>query len=95
MVTAALFLRPLLAALQGLDPQQQLRWRRLPLAAPLPAVGGRETFVVAQWIGEGLAPLGSPQSGAQAALAAVDWLIRRPIGSAAAAAGETVSALVF
>jgi len=59
LVTAALFLRPLLAALQGLDPQQQLRWRRLPLAAPLPAVGGRETFVRAQGDGEGLAPVGS------------------------------------
>ena len=95
LVTAALFLRPLLAALQGQDPQQQLRWRRIPLAAPLPAVGGRETFVRAQWDGEGLVPLGNQQSGAQAALAAADWLIRRPGGSPAAAAGETVSALAF
>jgi len=95
LVTAAFFLRPLLAALQGQDPQQRLRWRRLPLAAPLPAVGGRETFVRAQWDGDGLGPLGNQQSGAQAALVAVEWLIRRPAGSAAAAAGETVSALAF
>jgi len=95
LVTAVLFLRPLLAALQGQDPHQRLHWQRLPLAASLPAVGGRETFVRAQWDGDGLGPLGNQQSGAQAALAAVEWLIRRPVGSAAAAAGETVSALAF
>ncbi|MBW8755222.1 MAG: molybdopterin molybdotransferase MoeA [Sphingomonadales bacterium] len=95
LVTAALFLRPLLAALQGQDPQQRLRWRRLPLVAPLPVIGARETFVRAQWEEDGLVPLDSAQSGAQAALAAVEWLIRRPASSAAAAAGETVSALAF
>lgn len=95
LVTAALFLRPLLAALQGQDPQQRLRWRRLPLAAPLAAVGGRETFVRARWDRDGLEPLDNQQSGAQAALAAADWLIRRPVGGAAAAAGESVSALAF
>jgi len=94
LVTAVLFLRPLLAALQGQDPHQRLHWRRLPLAAPLPAVGGRETFVRAQW-DDGLVPLSNQQSGAQAALAAADWLIRRPVGSAAAAAGQSVSALAF
>jgi len=94
LVTAALFLRPLLAALQGQDPHQRLHWRRLPLAASLPAVGGRETFVRARW-DDGLVPLGNQQSGAQAALAAADWLIRRPVGSAAAAAGQSVSALAF
>jgi len=95
LVTAALFLRPLLAALQGQDPQRQLRWRHLPLAAPLPAAGGRESFVRAQWDDTGLVPLGDQQSGAQAALAAADWLIRRPVGSGAAAAGGNVSALAF
>ena len=95
LVTAALFLRPLLAALQGQDPQERLRWRRLPLVAPLSAVGARETFMRAQWEEEGLVPLGSQQSGAQAALVAVDWLIRRPAGGAAAVPGETVRALAF
>ena len=95
LVTAALFLRPLLAALQGQDAQERLRWLRLPLVAPLPAVGGRETFVRAQWDGDGLLPLANQQSGAQAALAAADWLIRRPAGSGPAALGETVTALAF
>jgi len=95
LVTAALFLRPLLAALQGQDPQERLRWRRLSLAAPLSAVGARETFMRAQWQEDGLVPLGSQQSGAQAALVAADWLIRRPAGGAAAVPGETVGALAF
>jgi molybdopterin biosynthesis enzyme len=40
-------------------------------------------------------PLANQQSGAQAALAAADWLIRRPAGSGPAALGETVTALAF
>ena len=95
LVTATLFLRPLLAALLGQDPARALRWRRLPLAAPLPAVNDRETFVRARWEEQGLVPLSNQQSGAQAALAEADWLIRRPVGSAVAAAGETVVALAF
>lgn len=95
LVTAALFLRPLLAALQGQDPQAALRWRRLPLAGPLPAIPDRETFVRAQWEDDGLRPLGNQQSGAQAPLAATEWLVRRPPGSPAASAGDLVSALAF
>lgn len=95
LVTAALFLRPLLAALLGQEPRQAQRWRRLPLAAALQAVNDRETFVRARWGECGLEPLGNQQSGAQAALAEADWLIRRPLGSAPAAAGEEVSALAF
>jgi len=95
LVTAALFLRPLLAALQGQDPQQALRWRSLPLAAPLPAVNDRETFTRARWEADGLAQLDNQQSGAQAALAGAEWLIRRLPGSAAAAGGDTVSALAL
>lgn len=95
LVTAALFLRPLLAALQGQEPGRALRWRSLPLATPLPAVNDRETFVRARWQDHGLVPLGNQQSGAQAALAEADWLIRRPLGSAAATAGKNVTALAF
>ncbi|HEY6869136.1 MAG TPA: molybdopterin molybdotransferase MoeA [Novosphingobium sp.] len=95
LVTATLFLRPLLAALQGQDPRQVLRWRTLPLGAPLPAVTDRETFVRARWEADGLVPLGNQQSGAQAALAEADWLIRRPVGCVAARVGDAVSALAF
>lgn len=93
MVTAALFLRPLLARLQGAAGAVQ--WRRLPLAAPLDATGSRETFVRARWDEAGLIPLANQQSGAQAALIEAEWLIRCPPGGDAQALGETVSALRF
>lgn len=93
MVTAALFLRPLLARLQGAA--GAAHWRRLPLAAPLGATGSRETFVRARWDEAGLVPLTNQQSGAQAALIEADWLIRCPPASDALGPGETVSALRF
>ncbi len=93
MVTAALFLRPLLARLQG--GKAMPLWRTLPLAGPLPATGDRETFVRARWDEAGLTPLGNQDSGAQSPLADADWLIRCPPGQAALAAGETVRALAF
>ena len=93
LVTATLFLRPLLAALQGRSWNDTLRWRELPLAVPLPATGARETFVRATWQAGGLQPLGNQDSGAQAALAQADWLIRCPAGTGPRGAGETVSAL--
>lgn len=93
MVTATLFLRPLLTALQGGAVAEALAWRRLPLATPLPPPGERETFVRAVWDAEGLRPVTNQDSGAQAALAGSDWLIRCPAGTPAAAAGDMVSAL--
>ena len=95
MVTARLFLLPLLVALQGQPARDVLRWRRLPLAAPLPASGTRETFVRAVWEDDGLAPISNQDSGAQAALAKADWLIRRPPNSPAQAKGAMVNALAF
>ena len=95
MVTAALFLRPLLARLQGAAPDALLRWRHLPLAAPLPATDERETFTRAVWDEAGLVPLANQDSGAQATLARADWLIRCPAGSAARSAGAMVRALAL
>lgn len=95
MVTARLFLLPLLAALQGQPARDVLRWRSLPLAAPLPANGTRETYVRAVWEDDGLAPISNQDSGAQAALAKADWLIRRPPNSPAQAKGAMVNALAF
>lgn len=93
LVTAALFLRPLLGGLQGQPPEGSLRWRRLPLAAPLSATGDRETLVRASWEEDGLRPISNQDSGAQSALVTADWLIRCPAGSPGRAAGEWVSAL--
>ena len=95
MVTARLFLRPLLAALQGGRVEDQLAFMPLGLAASLPAAGNRETFFRATWTADGLVPATNQLSGAQSPLATADWLIRRPAGSAAAEKGEQVEALPF
>ena len=95
MVTARLFLRPLLAAMQGGNPTAELRFVPFPLAAPLPETGDRETFVRATATSEGLVPVGNQESGAQAPLAAADWLIRRPAGSPVCNKGALVEALPF
>jgi molybdopterin molybdotransferase len=95
MVTARLFLLPLLARLQGQAVGDAMRWRRMPLAAGLAATGSRETFVRARWDDAGLVPLADQQSGAQAALTDADWLIRCAPGQPAGGAGDMVTALVF
>lgn len=95
MVTARLFLAPLLRALQGGDGTAAVRFARLPLAASLPDNGSRETFARATLGPEGLVPVGNQESGAQSPLAASDWLIRRAPHAPAAAPGELVPALPF
>ena len=95
MVTARLFLQPMLAALQGGDGAQWLADTPQILAAPLPQNDTRETFFRAQSSGDGLIPIANQQSGAQAPLAASDWLIRRAPHAPACAAGEVVRAMPF
>ncbi len=93
MVTGALFLRPIFQALGGATVSH--RWHSLPLAAPLKATGGRETFIRARFNEGGLVPIGNQDSGAQAALLKADWLIRCPPEQAALAPGSTVTAVSF
>lgn len=95
MVTATLFLRPLLASMLGRPIAEVMRWRKLPLAAPLGATGKRETLVRAFSTEGGLQPVENQDSGAQAALVHSDWLIRSPAGSHERTAGELVTALPF
>ena len=95
MVTAALFLRPVLAKLQGASIESVQCWRPMTIAAPLAATGSRETFVRARWEANGIAPVTNQDSGAQAALLKADWLIRCPANQAGLPAGAQVSALEF
>jgi len=95
MVTARLFLRPLLALLQGQPLADVLRWRTLPLGAPINAAGGRETFVRAAWEEQGLVPLGNQDSGSQSALVQADWLIRRAANAPPIDRGDMVTAIEF
>lgn len=93
MVTARLFLVPLLAALQGRAIGEVLDWQDHPLSAPLPVTGDRETLWRARGLADGLEPVRNQDSGAQATLAAAQWLIRRLPGDPALDAGHPVSAL--
>lgn len=95
MVTARLFLAPLLVGLTGRSVWDALQWRKLPLAASLEVTGDRETFVRARWEEAGLMPGGNQDSGAQAALANVDWLIRCAVQQPAMDRGQKVSALLL
>ena len=93
LVTARLFLAPLLAGLTGRDPAEALRWRTVPLAAPLPPCGERETFVRARWNGTAAEPASNQDSSAQKTLADSTLLLRRRAGAPTAEAGDTVKAL--
>lgn len=95
LVTARLFLAPLLLMMSGSDPAIAWRWREAPLAFGLPANGDRETFVRARWDGNRVLPLSDQDSGAQRALAAAELLIRRSPGASARDAGEPVDILEF
>jgi molybdopterin molybdotransferase len=95
LVTARLFLAPLLAGMSGRPPEAALRWRQLPLAEPLGPTGDRETFSRARLDGERLALLPNQDSGAQKMLVAADLLVRRPAGAPGYAEGELLDALEF
>ena len=95
LVTARLFLAPLVAGLAGLDPTLALRWNRIRLAAPLDAGGDRETFVRARRRGQAAEPIDNQDSSAQRALADADLLLRRRPNAPSCAAGRPVDALDF
>jgi molybdopterin molybdotransferase len=96
MVCAELFLRPLLAALQGADPALRLITTRVGRA--LRANGEREQWLRAKLsstpTGDVVAtPLSDQDSSLVTVFAAADSLVRRPPGAAAAAVGDPVEAL--
>lgn len=93
MVTARLFLAPLLAMLQGRDAKDVLEWISLPMGEPLPATQSRTTFVRAVLSERGLVPLKNQDSGAQAPLSAASWLIRCDPSPAPVQPGTSMPAL--
>jgi molybdopterin molybdotransferase len=95
MVTARLFLAPLICGLAGGETARAGRWRKATLAAPLPACGDRETFLRARWKEDFVEVLPDQDSSAQKALAEAELLIRRLPNAPAAEAGETVPILDF
>jgi molybdopterin molybdotransferase len=96
MVCAELFLRPLLAALQGADPALRLITTRVGRA--LRANGEREQWLRAKLsstsAGDVVAtPLSDQDSSLVTVFAAADSLVRRPPGAPAAAVGDPVEVL--
>lgn len=95
MVTARLFLAPLLTGLSGRDPQAALAWTPVRLAGPLGAAGDRETFSRARLQDGRAVLLDNQDSGAQRTLVAADLLARRPAGERRYEAGDAIDTLFF
>lgn len=93
MVTARLFLAPLLAGLSGRDPAEALAWRPMRLNAAMCLEGDRETFHRARAERGGATLTSDQDSSAQRALAASDLLVRRRPDAAPAAPGDLVEVL--
>lgn len=95
MITARLFLAPLVAAMAGREAQTAIDWRTRPLAEGLEANGEFECFLGARLIAGAASASANRDSSAQRALAAIEVLIRRPPHAPAAAAGDPVETLEF
>jgi molybdopterin molybdotransferase len=91
-VTAHLFLLPLIAHLAGArTPLPEVE--PAILASPLPAVGGRDDYVRAEYAQGRVRALSNQDSGALATLARANALIVRPAGAPAASVDENVDIL--
>jgi len=98
MVCAELFLRPLVAAMQGADPA--VRIARARAAVPLAANGPREHWMRAKlsWTDDGavaVTPFRDQDSSLVTVFAEADALLRRPAGAPAAAVGDPVDMLIL
>jgi molybdopterin molybdotransferase len=95
LVTARLFLAPLLAGLSGGDPSRALAFRTCPCLDALPQTGDRETFLRARRNETGIILAASQDSSSQMALAFSDVLIRRHAGAPATQPGADITILDF
>lgn len=95
LVTARLFLAPLITALAGGRYDDVLAWREMKLAEDLPAPGPREHFGRGALRDGKAMPFANQQSGAQALLARADLLLRQAGGSGGLSAGQAIQALDF
>jgi len=97
LVCGHVFLRPLMAALLGLDPRPPLATARLGVA--MPGNDERQDYVRAELRREGgeliALPFPVQDSSMLATLAKADGLIVRPVRAAPAAPGDQVSVLMF
>jgi molybdopterin molybdotransferase len=95
LVTARLFLAPLLAGLTGRPIEDALGWRTVPLASAIGPCGARETFHRARFAKGAAQILSFQDSSAQKALAEADLLVRQRASSPALEPGTEVEVLDF
>jgi molybdopterin molybdotransferase len=95
LVTARLFLAPLLCSLTGRNPAEAAGWRPLPLGHALEPIGERETFSRGYVERGAVHLLDHQDSSAQKVLAQAGLLIRRRPGDAPLSAGTAVDVLDF
>ena len=95
LVTARLFLAPLLCRLVGRNPAEALAWRSLPLADPLDPTGDRETFSRGYPVNGAVRLFGHQDSSAQKVLGAASLLVRRPAGDQPLSSGTPIQVLDF
>ena len=69
LVTARLFMVPLVSGMTGRSPSSVLNWQEGVAGAPFPANGNRETLERAQWVDDRLVRLKSQDSSSQTMLA--------------------------
>jgi molybdopterin molybdotransferase len=95
LVTARLFLAPLLAGLTGRPGDEALSWRTVRLGSPLGPCGSRDTFHRARWVGDRAEILAFQDSSSQKALAEAELLVRQYADSRALEPGSQVEGLDF
>jgi molybdopterin molybdotransferase len=98
MVCAELFLKPVLRAMMGADPEP--RFVKAVLRSPLPANGGRDHLmrVLLDHDDQGRLTASAPfdqDSSLVTVFAKADGLMRRPAGCQAAHAGDLVDVLIL
>jgi molybdopterin molybdotransferase len=95
LVTARLFLAPLLCLLSGRPTGAALDWRPAALGAPLGEAGNRESFLCGEWDGVAVRALDRQAASSQASLASANVLIRRGRDAPAEPAGAPAMILDF
>ncbi|MGH6617455.1 molybdopterin molybdotransferase MoeA [Sphingomonas sp.] len=95
LVTARLFLAPLLCRLTGRPMSAALSWRPAQLAVALDGNGDREAFLCGAWDGRAARALDRQAASSQALLALTNILIRRVPGVEAEPIGSITAVLDF
>lgn len=95
IVTARLFLAPLLAELAGHGMAEAWTWQTLRLGASLDPSGERDSFLRATIMEDIVTPLSNQDSASQSVLARATHLIRHRTGASFLAAGSTVQTLAL